>query len=330
MVTNIPNACCRVPRWYFFALGILVGAIVGVNAAGSLLVGGVQTKGTELVHVGPLSPAARVFALFLALASLLGIVVAAWFISRRRYYLNRPRPRIQPQVLLLGFLAGVLANILFGGILAGSLLICGVEPVRDVYTAIHIVAQSVAAVLGLLAAFAVLRFLTSYTREDVREIGWRSGNFLREVIWGVAGYCGAMPFVGLSVAIAQYLSRILFREAVFPEHPIVGQLLEGRAAFAAAVFLAAIVAPIVEEVFFRGYLHTALRSVMGFWGAGATSAAIFAAIHPTMPVGFLPLFALGFVLAVLRESTGSLVPSMVCHCVNNSVALALVRIIYGG
>ncbi len=330
METGSPNAHFRVPRWYFFVLGIFVGGILGVNIASSFLVDLSMPEGAETAHFGRAGSSLRVFASFFAFLILVGIIIAAHFLYKGLHYLCKPRPRIQPQVLLLSFIAGVLSNIVIGGVTAGLLIAGGIEPLCDVGTAIHLGAQCVAALLGLCVALLVLLFLTSYTHEDPREIGLSSEKISRDVIWGVAGYCGAVPFVILSVAIAQYVNRIVFGKAVLPEHPIVSQLLEGRIAFVAAVVLAAIIAPLVEETFFRGFLHTALRGVMGFWGAAATSAAIFAAVHPTMPIGFLPLFVLGLVLAILRESTASLVPAVVCHCVNNTVALVLVRLVYGG
>jgi membrane protease YdiL (CAAX protease family) len=91
--------------------------------------------------------------------------------------------------------------------------------------------------------------------------------------------------------------------------------------------LAAVVAPLVEETAFRGLLYTSLRARTGVVASVIISAAIFAAIHPTIPAQFLPIFALGCAFALLREKTGSLAPSMICHGINNAVGLLFVWLI---
>lgn len=86
--------------------------------------------------------------------------------------------------------------------------------------------------------------------------------------------------------------------------------------------LIAIVVPVGEEVFFRGLVLGALRRMIHRHAAVALSAALFAAAH-LQPVEFLPLVILGVILAYLYEATGSLVPGMIAHGLNNVVALVL-------
>ena len=284
------------------------------------------------VAAGPNEPhislalGAFLFALFIAGAVGLGLAIA--FLSSQGRFRSARRPRIQPQVLLMSFLVFPVSNLVLGGSIGLAILLLGFSLDTNIGAAVHMAGQ----ILAMLGAFALgwssLQWLTSYTLEDVREIGWRVGALGRAAAWGVGGYCAAIPFMVAGLVISQRLSHVFFRHVPTPEHPIVPVLLKGDAAFAAAMVLAVVVAPIVEETFFRGMLYNALRGVMGVWVASLVSGAIFAIIHPTMPAGFLPIFALGVVLAILRERTGSLVPSMVCHGINNAVALTLVRLIY--
>ena len=326
MENRNPTAHFRVPRWYFFALGIIVGAIVSFNVA-AVLLGDLAGSSVVQTRVEHISPAFRIFVLILGALCLIGVAIDIRFFLGKTILLHKAVPRIQPQILLLSFIFGIVCNILAGGIFAVLLLLGGVEPHADVEIAAHLGAQIAAAVVGLICAMGLLRFLTFYTREDFREIGWRWCNVARQFAWGAGGYCGALPPVLLSLAVVQRFGRLFFREWSMPEHPIIRELLGGRFAFVAAILLAVVVAPIVEETLFRGLLYTALRGIMGFWGAAATSAAVFAAVHPTIPVGFLPLFVLGMVLAVVRQSTGCLAPAMICHAINNAVALALVWLV---
>jgi membrane protease YdiL (CAAX protease family) len=87
-----------------------------------------------------------------------------------------------------------------------------------------------------------------------------------------------------------------------------------------------VVAPISEEVFFRGFFYGALRNRLGVVWATVISAALFGAIHitssDTLPL--IPVLALlGAILCLLYEKTGSLYPCIALHAVNNAIAYAV-------
>lgn len=89
---------------------------------------------------------------------------------------------------------------------------------------------------------------------------------------------------------------------------------------AVLVFTVAVVAPLGEEVLFRGLLHRALRAHLGR-RAFFVSAALFAAIH-LYAIHFLPVFVLGVLLAWLYERRGSLVVPIVAHGTVNAIVAA--------
>jgi uncharacterized protein len=80
----------------------------------------------------------------------------------------------------------------------------------------------------------------------------------------------------------------------------------------------AVVAPVVEELFFRGLLYGYLRDRRGIAAAVVVSSAVFAVMHfipPLMP----SLFVFGVVLALVYERYGSLYPAIALHALNNAV-----------
>jgi membrane protease YdiL (CAAX protease family) len=86
-----------------------------------------------------------------------------------------------------------------------------------------------------------------------------------------------------------------------------------------AVFLA----PMIEELFFRGFLLTYLKNYMSTWGALALSAAVFAIAHQNLD-SVLPLWVLGIVLGVAYEHTGCILLPMGIHaCFNLTTGLTL-------
>jgi CAAX protease family protein len=83
-------------------------------------------------------------------------------------------------------------------------------------------------------------------------------------------------------------------------------------------------APVFEELIFRGLLYGTLRTRLSWPLAAAGSALVFALAHGYGIAGFLSVFLSGLLWAWIYERTGSLLPSMAAHAVNNAtVALTL-------
>lgn len=99
---------------------------------------------------------------------------------------------------------------------------------------------------------------------------------------------------------------------------------EGAALLVLSAALTCVIAPICEELLFRGYVFTALRGWRGTLPAALITGLVFGGVHygsaPTLDL--VPLAGLGFGLCFLYRFTGSLYPCMVAHSLNNSVAFA--------
>jgi len=96
---------------------------------------------------------------------------------------------------------------------------------------------------------------------------------------------------------------------------------------ALVIVLITVIAPLGEELFFRGYFFGALRNWKGWLPAAIITGLVFGAIHiGSAPIGFtVPLAGFGFGLCLLYHRTGSLYPCIALHALNNSVALGLTQ-----
>jgi membrane protease YdiL (CAAX protease family) len=96
-------------------------------------------------------------------------------------------------------------------------------------------------------------------------------------------------------------------------------------ALVAVSLLVCVLAPIAEELFFRGFCFTALRRTLGMLPAAALTGIIFGAIHlgGTDIEFIVPLMVFGFFLCLLYVWTGSLLPCIVLHALNNALALGV-------
>ena len=88
------------------------------------------------------------------------------------------------------------------------------------------------------------------------------------------------------------------------------------------VFLIVIVAPVSEEVFFRGFMFAGLRRSMPLWIAAVISAVVWGSLHLTGGnVGVaIQLAVFGVILAYLYERSGSLWAPIMAHGLNNAIA----------
>jgi uncharacterized protein len=82
------------------------------------------------------------------------------------------------------------------------------------------------------------------------------------------------------------------------------------------LFVACVLAPIMEELLFRAGLYRFCRQKLGRGAALAISGILFGAIHVNW-AGFVPLAALGVMLAVAYETTGSIRVAIVAHAFFN-------------
>jgi uncharacterized protein len=108
-----------------------------------------------------------------------------------------------------------------------------------------------------------------------------------------------------------------------PQPEGVKQVTEGIEGTRALQTLAVLglLAPITEELAFRGMLYGWLAGRWSNLVAFVLSSLAFAAAH-TEPVHILLVLPLGFWFGFLRWRTGSLVPTIVAHIINNTIAVA--------
>jgi membrane protease YdiL (CAAX protease family) len=105
------------------------------------------------------------------------------------------------------------------------------------------------------------------------------------------------------------------------------------AALVATAAFVCVIAPMAEELFFRGFLFSVLRGWrvilggrdLGPWLAALVVGILFGLAHTGSAASqyLVPLGFLGFVLCIVRWRTGSLYPCMALHSFNNSLALGV-------
>lgn len=174
------------------------------------------------------------------------------------------------------------------------------------------IAQSAAIALLELSYLLPVILIFAWRRVHWKEL--RFGKFE----WNVLG-------VGCGLLVASYVIIILHNAILY----LLGIDTQGQAIaemFAALdspvwfAVVAAVVAPLVEEIFFRGFLFQGFRQRYGWISAMLLSSAIFAAAHLDL-VALIPTFILGCLLAYVYHRSNSLWPGIILHFLVNSFGL---------
>jgi membrane protease YdiL (CAAX protease family) len=152
-------------------------------------------------------------------------------------------------------------------------------------------------------------------RAAAADFGLRATAFWKSVGLLVAVWVGFLILSAIWAAVFSLDQQQDLPEELGANGPLLNTL--------AVVVLVTVVAPLGEELFFRGFFFGALRNWRGPWLAAVITGIVFGGIHlGSSPVGYLvPLMIFGTGLCLLYEWTGSLYPAIALHALNNSIAL---------
>jgi ABC-2 type transport system permease protein/sodium transport system permease protein len=155
------------------------------------------------------------------------------------------------------------------------------------------------------------------------------------LIWPGWAVCAAAMLMGLCVWPWVHEINLVLREAGVAtlskeQLELMGDALKSwREVSPALILLAMAVLPAaVEELFFRGYLLSALLSVLRPWQAILASAALFGLFHVILSgmlavERFVPSLLLGLLLGWVCWKTGSVWPGVLLHALHNGCVLML-------
>ena len=180
-----------------------------------------------------------------------------------------------------------------------------------------------------IIALVMLYFITfKYKQSFFRSLGVNIKSFIRSALLGLVAYISYLPFLFIALLMSLGLSD--FFKMAPEENPLLNVFsIEGRPwLLFYFVLCICLIGPIIEELFFRGFLYPALRKKIGTFLSILLSSALFSLLHMTF-VGFLPIFFLGILLAYIYEKSGSLLSSITIHIIHNSCITLFLFIVKG-
>jgi membrane protease YdiL (CAAX protease family) len=211
----------------------------------------------------------------------------------------------------VGFVAAMLGVITLVGTVAA---IVGADGESPGFVVIATLGQ------GAVFVATAVWFAGRVAKPKAWHFGLRSAPFWPAVGWAALG------------VFSFYLVSAVYAGLVQPdaEQDVVESLGgdEGTFGLVIAGLMVIAVAPVVEEIFFRGFFYRALRSRFPIALAALMDGLLFGVIHFNFDgaEGLLilpPLALLGFIFCLVYEKTGSLYPVIGMHAFNNALAYAV-------
>jgi len=182
------------------------------------------------------------------------------------------------------------------------------------------VGQILALFIGYVILFLLIGFFALRRGANLQMLGFRPFNFLRGAGMVVAWFFLVKLASAIYTLVAQRLGINPSEEAVRRLPEIFGRSTGG---FLLAVLVVAVVAPVAEELFFRGFVYPAFRQRWGVTAAIIITSVLFALFHFS-PSVFIPIFIIAVGLAYLYQVTDSLGPPIMLHALNNFLSVVVI------
>ena len=275
--------------------------------------------------------------LSIVLIFFLGIFIDGFFLIGKRkginFFPNKDNPDIPKwqigdilRIIILSFIFSYAFFILFGfavkaleNILNIKFTFYNNENLRMVFDTI---------ILDAMVFVVVLGFIVKTYKRKLKDLGFSKKGLMKNIGYGISGYIGVIPVIFI-IGMIVYVILNLFKIKP-PLQPIVGLLLNEKNTTLILIssIVASLFGPVIEEIFFRGVMYNAIKAKIGiFWSILITSV-LFSFLHTHaleyFLVGFIPIAILGAFLAYLYEKTGSLIPSITLHILNNVGSVVIV------
>jgi membrane protease YdiL (CAAX protease family) len=199
----------------------------------------------------------------------------------------------------------------------------GVKLTGDESAPMTVVLPATGAGLVVLIGGVILAASMTFPGGARRGLGFSTRRWFSDTGRGIVGFLAILPLCIAALKLTGYL----IEKGVLPieptAHPALEFISRASTVWVVVVFVViTVLAPIGEELFFRGLVQSLLRRHLGGpWPAILATSAIFAAVHFNQPQAIPALFILAVAMGYNYERTGRLLGPIIMHAIFNAVML---------
>lgn len=221
-------------------------------------------------------------------------------------------------MLLISF---VLPLVLFSPLLVAKLLgldlIDRIGMTADNFGSYVLTSQAI----GLVVSFIIIAKKLKKQNMSWSNVGLKCFKTFQAIRYVVGYY---LILLGLLVVVAIIASSIGVQAPENPDASNGVEMLSFMGCFWYTFALSVVLAPIVEEVVFRGILFPAISRRYGTIMGVIVSSLVFTLVHIN-PIQMLSVLPLGIYLAIMYRRTGSIYPGMILHATWNLFVLIIAQ-----
>jgi uncharacterized protein len=222
------------------------------------------------------------------------------------------------------FICLLISGIIFG---AGILMIHLLDltnyfkesPDKTLYTSIFFIFQ------WLILILPILFVGPGYKKLTWNSFGFKKYPILKTIFTVIKGY-----FLYLLISIG-IITFILQTNIEIPGYQVDWSIFnffnDNIYSIAIAGILIVIIGPILEEIFFRGFILRTISDKTGLWWGSIISAGFFAILHFPW-ANIIPIFILGLIINSMVIKSKSLWPAIIFHIFNNAIAFTLQLLLF--
>ena len=183
--------------------------------------------------------------------------------------------------------------------------------------------------IGAITTIAAMMFLAHvHFARRLKGFGLNIRTLVKDFLMAIVNLLAAWPIMMAAITMTMFFAKLIRgAEYEMQQH----QQLEMISEYTQLplriiiVFVAVVIAPLLEEMLFRGFVQTTIRSFFGIrngaWPAIAASSVFFAIMHAD-PGHWPALFVLGVCLGYSYEKSGSLFRPIFIHLFFNACSVA--------
>ncbi|MCY4575948.1 MAG: type II CAAX endopeptidase family protein, partial [Chloroflexi bacterium] len=152
------------------------------------------------------------------------------------------------------------------------------------------------------------------------SLGFRQIRPISTTLIAIAGITACQALVVGYVQLVDWLEI----DFLVPRNPFESWDID-PISFAIIALSAVIIAPLFEEIFFRGFMYQAFRKTMAVWPAAILTSLIFGMAHID-PAIIIPIALVGMILLGIYRWTGNLWSSIITHAGYNAIAVTALAV----
>lgn len=185
------------------------------------------------------------------------------------------------------------------------------------------ISYPVNAVVEIILIIAMLFIARKAFARQLKGFGLNLKTIHKDVCFSMVYLLAISPLIQLFLLVILVAGRLIHEGFEIPPHQTLTFLAENNSVMLTimTVVMAAIIVPIFEEMLFRGFLQSTLRSVSTPWTAIVFTSVFFALIHWPNYTHMPSLFFLSCGFGYAYERSGSLLRPILMHILFNGISV---------